>query len=177
MVLKPLLLLLAGCLKQPPAVPAATNEPVALAALLSSVDDGGTAPAADEVLTRLSAVVQARNLSPRAVQAEPLAKSTTGQRRLELLAEAGAEASLLVLVESSARFFSQMNGQYRWTVEVRLHVVPRARPEAALTDAFEVPVFLIYDHEGEAEALVGALPVIERRLGLLLDQHNRAAAE
>ncbi len=165
-------LLLLGCLKQPAAVQAPEPQPVAVSALLVSVDDGLTAPASDEVLARLSGVIQARNLTPRVIDAAPLA-GRPAQLRLDALSEAAPDAPLRLLVEASARFFSQMNGQYRWTVEVHLELVPAGQPERALTDRFEVPVFLQFDHEGEPEALLGALPVVERRLGALLDSHLR----
>jgi len=35
---------------------------------------------------------------------------------------------------------------------------------------FEVPVFLLYDHQREDAAFEQALPVVERQLGELLDR-------
>lgn len=177
MVLKLLPLLLVGCLKQPGAVQSPTVEPVALAGVLTSVDDGASAPLTEDTLSRLAAVVQARNLSPRSLSAPGLAETISAPLRLERLAAEAGDASAVVLVEASARFFSQMNGQYRWTVDVRLTVAPRGDPSHGSTDGFEVPVFLQFDHEGEPEALSGALPIIERRLGALLDLYLVGRAE
>ncbi len=166
-------LLATACLKQPDAVQASTVEPVALAGVLTSVDDGVTVAFTEEAMARLAAVVQARNLSPRVVSAPALTERGSGPLRLSLLGASADGASLAVLVEANARFFSQMNGQYRWTVDVQLSLAPKAPPSSsgATSDRFEVPVFLLFDHEAEPEALLGALPVIERRLGALLDQH------
>ena len=155
------LLLLAGCLKQPSAVTSGAAVPVALGAVLTGVDDGVTTPAASEVMERLSAVVSARALTPRPASAS----------RVSLLAEGAEAGGLLVLVESSARFFSQMNGRFRWTVEVKITLAPSGEPDQSVVDSFEVPVFLQFNHEGEDEALAEGLPVIERRLGALLDSY------
>lgn len=173
MVLTALLVLLAGCVKQPGAVRSPEPSNVAVAALLTSVDDGGTVAVSEAAMARLSAVIEARNLRPQPSGSDALVETPTAPLRLELLAEQSGDASLLVLVEASARFFSQMNGQYRWTVDVRATLVPRDKPAAALTDSYEVPVFLQFSHEGETEALQSALPMIERRLGRLLDQQLR----
>ena len=177
MVLSLLLMLLAGCMKQPDAVRADRSEPVAVAGVLTSVDDGETATVAAETLSRLSEVVRSRNLEPKPVESAALAQSPSTTLRLELLAKTAGDATVIVLMEASARFFSQMNGQYRWTVDVRLTLAPSGQLVAEVHDDFEVPVFLQFDHEAEAEALIGALPVIERRLGALLDQHLRAQGD
>lgn len=172
MVLRlPTLLLLAGCLKQPAAVTSEAALPVALGAVLTGVADGVTEPAADEVMQRLSAVVSARALTPRPAAGEALAARPNSASRVALLAEGGSQGELVVLVESSARFFSQMNGRFRWTVEVKITLAPARDADRAVADSFEVPVFLQFNHEGEEEALREGLPVIERRLGALLDSY------
>ena len=165
------LLLLAGCLKQPSAVTSGAPVPVALGAVLTGVDDGVTTPAATEVMERLSAVVSARALTPKPASGEALAVRPNSASRVSLLAEGAEAGGLLVLVESSARFFSQMNGRFRWTVEVKITLAPGGEPDHSVVDSFEVPVFLQFNHEGEDEALREGLPVIERRLGALLDSY------
>lgn len=172
MVLRTLTLLtLTGCLKQPPAVTSGEGAPVALGAVLTGVDDGLTRPAQAEVVTRLSEVIAARALTPKAAPGDALAARPTSASRVSLLAGDAASGGLLVLVESSARFFSQMNGRFRWTVEVKITLAPANDPDRAVIDSFEVPVFLQFNHEGEDEALIEGLPVIERRLGALLDSY------
>jgi len=168
------LLLLVGCLKQPAAVQATTPEAVAVGAVLTSVDDGATAAFSEAAMSRVSAVIQARNLSVRPVPPEHLQAQPAGPYRLAALLQDAGDAPLRLLIEADARFFSQMNGQYRWTVELTLTLSPSREGATAQIDHVEVPVFLQYDHEGEPEALMAALPVLERRLGTLLDQRNRA---
>ena len=165
------LLAFCACIKHPAAVTAAEPAPVALGAVLTGVDDGATTAADAPTLERLSAVVSARGLSPKAASGEVLATKPTSALRVGLLAEGASPGELLVLVETSARFFSQMNGRFRWTLEVRLTLAPASEPDRAVVDTFEVPVFLQFSHEGEAEALREGLPVIERRLGALLDSY------
>jgi hypothetical protein len=169
------LLLLGGCLKQPAAVRAATPETVAVGAVLTSVDDGATAAFPDAAMSRVNATIEARNLNARPVPFEHLSARPAGPYRLEALIGDAGDAPLRLLIEADARFFSQMNGQYRWTVDLSLTLSSSQEGAATLTDHVEVPVFLQYDHEGEPEALAAALPVLERRLGSLLDQRNRAA--
>lgn len=168
------LLLLGGCLKQPAAVQAKTPETVAVGAVLTSVDDGAMAAFSDAAMSRVSATIQARNLTARPVPFDDLSAQPAGPYRLAALVEDAGDAPLRLLIEADARFFSQMNGQYRWTVDLSLTLAPSEEGAATLTDHVEVPVFLQYDHEGEPEALTAALPVLERRLGALLDQRNRA---
>ena len=69
-----------------------------------------------------------------------------------------------LLVESEVAYYSLLSGRYRWTVDVTLTLVP-----AGLTDHFEVPVFLEFQHEREAEALAAATPVITRHVDDLID--------
>ena len=76
---------------------------------------------------------------------------------------------LVVLVESVARFYSQLRGQYRWEVSVEATLMHPSKPEEAIVEQFEIPVFLRFQHEQEAEALSAAGAEIERRLQRLLD--------
>lgn len=77
--------------------------------------------------------------------------------------------NLVVLVEAVARFYSQLRGQYRWEVSVEMTVLDPSNPERTLVDEFTVPVFLRFQHEKEAEAVVAAGIEIERHLQRLLD--------
>ena len=79
------------------------------------------------------------------------------------------EDGLVVLVESVARFYSQLQGQYRWEVTVEATLMHPSKPAQAIVERFEVPVFLRFQHEREPEALSAAGAEIERRLQQLLD--------
>ena len=75
----------------------------------------------------------------------------------------------MVLVEAVARFYSQLRGQYRWEVSVEATLLDPAKPEEAIVEQFDIPVFLRFQHEREPEALSAAGAELERRLQRLLD--------
>jgi len=126
--------------------------PVEVVAIL---DQGEPAVAPPALADRLADELTKRNLVP---------------EKIEGLAVSGSKAFLIV--ESSARFSSQINGRYRWTVSVNAIVSP-AEGEASTKD-FTVPVHLVHYHDKEAEALAEAAPLISRQVGQLLDDWIRA---
>lgn len=166
---------LAGCLARQPIVQAPQPVPVAVATVLGGVESKDLLDVPDDFDQRIDAVVSARNLVPRPVEHASFDVAFSDRRstahRLSWLDSASGDAGLLLLVEAEARYFSQLNGQYRWTVEVHASLAPAHRLESATTADFEVPVFLQFHHERETEALSAAAPVIERRVGALLDEY------
>ena len=58
-------------------------------------------------------------------------KRTTALR-LAVLASANEEAELLLLVETRTRFYSQLNGRYRWTVDAKISLARRPSRSAAV---------------------------------------------
>ena len=95
-----------------------------------------------------------------------LHKRTLPAHRAAALAE-GREG-LLVLVEAKALFYSQLRGQNRWVVSGEATALSPAAPEHAIVRRFDVPVFLRYTHEREAEALASAAPTIAERVQRLV---------
>jgi hypothetical protein len=146
----PLLLLLLGCLK-PTLVQAPTPLPVAV---WTVQNQGVPEPAPTPLSQQIFAEVERRGL-----------RAEEGT-----LPATDAQASLTV--ESTARFSSQINGRYRWTVAVTATLAP---PDGSpMTRSFTVPVHLVYYHDKEAEALVEATPLIARQVGDLLDTWIRS---
>lgn len=166
---------LAGCLARQPIVQAPQPVPVAVATVLGGVESKDLLEVPDDFQDRIDHVVSARNLVARPLEPSRFKAAFTDSRstahRLLWLDGAAGDAGLLLLVEAEARYFSQLNGQYRWTVEVHATLAPPHQPEAATTADFEVPVFLQFHHERETEALSAAAPVIERRVGSLIDEY------
>ena len=162
-------LVLGGCLPKAATVTAEQPVDVAVAALLSSVEDRPVEAAPDAVGEALAVVVAAHNLRPQPADGAALLEKRTTGSRLALLAEGAGSPSLVLLVESEARYYSQLSGRYRWTITVTATVARSDAPGDGLTEQFEVPVFLQFHHEREPEALQAALPVIERRVSGLLD--------
>jgi len=121
-------------------------------------------PAPSAVAERLAAEIARRGLVPTAVDGDPSDPGPDGAPDEGTDANSG-RASLRV--ESTARFSSQINGRYRWTVSVTATVAPvEGLPTAR---SFTVPVHLVYYHDKETEALVEAAPLIARQVGELLD--------
>jgi hypothetical protein len=81
-------------------------------------------------------------------------------------------AEPVVLVEAVARFSTELQGRWRWTVDVVATL--DAPGDADVGVAFAVPVFLTRYQDREGEALVAAVPGIERRLGRAVDVWLRA---
>jgi len=79
----------------------------------------------------------------------------------------------LLLIETKAQFFSQLNGRFRWTVAVQLNLISESG--TTFTQDFSVPVFHQFHHERESEALEAAQEVILRYLGTLLDDYIRGS--
>lgn len=153
-------LLLVGCPK-PASVQAPPGTTVRLGSVVEHAQDDGSAP--DEVAA--DAVADA--LARRGITVTPVPLDVPHRQRLQALAD-GADG-LVVLLESRPRFSSQMNGRYRWTVEVDAHVA-RADALGDVEEAtFTVPVHLLYAHEAGDQALAEAAPTIARRVGRLVD--------
>jgi hypothetical protein len=166
-------LLLCGCLARRPPVQAAHPATVAVAACMGVLTDPAVQPVPAEIDAAVLGLLAARNLraQPLAPAAflEPFAARRTTPHRLALVAEQAGGAELILLVETTVAFYSEMNGRYRWTVEVDATVSPRDDLSQAFSAHFQVPVFLEHYREREPEALRTAAPLVERRLGALLD--------
>jgi hypothetical protein len=117
--------------------------------------------------------LEARNLPVSLLPAELYVDAFSTQRttahRLRHLAELPSTPELLVLLEATPRFDSQLNGRYRWVVDITLSVAPAQDLDRAQVERFDVPVFLGFHHQRESEALAAAAPVVQRHLGRLLD--------
>ncbi len=167
-------MLVVGCAPHRPDLlraPEATE--VALAGILVGAQDTAARPLPDAVAARLSEQLAARDLLARPVPgaAEAFTARRVGSQRLAWMAEHADGAPILLMIEADAAFADQLAGRYRWLVSVTLTLAPANRPAEALVSEFRVPVFLLFDHEREAEALEAAGPAIERNLGFLLDEY------
>ncbi|MBM4390111.1 MAG: hypothetical protein FJ090_03230 [Deltaproteobacteria bacterium] len=159
--------LLFACIKPTPTATAGAV-PVAVATLMLPVS-GEASAAPPDFEMGLAPVLNAHGTIPTfstsAADAGRLAARGDTAQRIAVLREAYPGAILLVETEPS--YYSEMNGQYRWTVGVTLTITEGNAPPVAAE--FDVPVFLAYHHEREAEAVAAATPVVSRRVGQLLD--------
>jgi hypothetical protein len=169
-------LLLVGCMatKHQP-VQAPGDLAVSAAACLATLDSTEVQPVPEPLVRSLTGLLEERNLEAHSVAperfVEAFASKRTPQHRLALLAEVSTDTDLLLLVDTTVAYYSQMNGRYRWTVEVDATISPRSDLDQAFSAHFQVPVFLEHYHEKEAAALEAAVPLLERRLGALLDAY------
>jgi fructose-specific component phosphotransferase system IIB-like protein len=172
----PALVLFTGCMaaKHQP-VQAPGDMAVSSAACMGSLDSTEVQAVPASLEAALAALLEERNLQPRPVAADSFlaafATKRTPQHRLALIADVSSDSELLFLVETTAAYYSQMNGRYRWTVDVDATISPRGDLSEAFSAQFQVPVFLEHYHEKEAAALEASVPLLERRLGALLDAY------
>lgn len=107
-----------------------------------------------------------RELARRGFAATPLDGDalTEGATASRLAAAKQRDPSAtVVLVETEAAFYGQVAGRYRWTVTA--HVTVASNEDEPLARTVEVPVFLVYDHEREAEALAESSAMLARKVG------------
>ena len=167
--------LLAGCPKAPiePVLPSGESGVIWVTRTPSG---SGGHVAAPQVLA--DGLVNA--LAAEGLLAKPVAIDTVGagivsartdEERFRAVIGDQVDVGLVVLVETRARFFSQLEGRYRWVVDVRAGVAQASEPGLGVVEVFEVPVFLQFEHENEADAVAAAEPVIRRHITALLRAH------
>ena len=167
-----LICMLAACAPKIPGVanPVA-NLPSLLAVTQIAMESGDPVAPPAELSKRLENQLKLNGYLVTTIPVEGL-PADFARRRLPAhrAAAIGEQADgLVVLVESVARFYSQLQGQYRWEVSVEATLMHPSKPAEAIVERFEVPVFLRFQHEREPEALSAAGAGIERKLQHLLD--------
>jgi hypothetical protein len=178
--LAPLLLLLACAPKTRPAA-LSPVVPTLYAGLLQPQAPGAAAgPIPRAVQDEATRLLVQRGLTPTVLPEgalrDGLGPARTHPQRLAYLAGEAKGAGLLVMMETEALFYAQIEGRNRWTVRVRLTISPQDDLNQALVEEFEVPVFLQFLHEKEDRAVEEAGPLIARRLAAALDQVVAARA-
>lgn len=167
------LMLALACAPKTGVVTAPPGTDIAMVGALEPLDDPAVQRLPDDVIDRLRTDLSDRGLTAVAVDdgtwTGAFTQGRTTRFRVAHVAM-GTDADLVLVVETFARYGSQLNGRYRWTVQVVATVAPGDKPEDAVTSEFSVPVFLQFHHEKDAAAVSAAAPVIERQVGHLLDQ-------
>ncbi len=168
-----LLAVLACATTGTPSIQAPTPLPTLVATAAGELETRAITQAPEALLSAMVEALESRNLQPELLAPEVYLEAFTRQRttghRLRHLAGQATGTPLVLLVEATPRYDAQLNGLYRWVVQVSLTLAPADDLELAQTNSFAVPVFLSFHHEREEEALAAAAPVVQRRLGHLLD--------
>jgi|GEM_PF-1339692 len=163
-----------GCVPKTGVVSAERSLDVTVVAAREPMDQARVEPVPTAVSDGILAALKARNLHPTLADPSTWQDAFTHGRTTRFRVAhvaVGSQADLVLVTETWARYGSQLGGRYQWTVQVTVSLAPVAHPEQVETSSFEVPVFLQYYHQQEAEAVEAAAPVIERRVGSLLDQY------
>lgn len=167
-------LAVASCLPKQQPVQAASQIPTTFVGVMQTQESASVGDLPAAVQARLVQTVSERNLAPETLPAaswgEVFAKRRSTEPRARWLVEQGGVThGLILLVETEVSFYAQLQGRYRWTVDVRATITGADDVSAGTTETFSVPVFLLFDHEREEEALMEAGPDIARKVGVMLD--------
>ena len=168
----------AGCAAKQSMVVLETSEPIHIAWILDRHGDMPPEVMPDTAIATIAQSLTERNLQPQAIavaeQQHALAQMRGSLARLNLVAGDGEGAlttgSWVMLVETQAEYYAQLEGRFRWVVAVQVGLGRTGQLERAALHGFEVPVFLPFVHQKEAEAIEAAAPVIAHRLGQILDE-------
>lgn len=165
---------LAACVPRPPVVRLAQPTTVAVALLLENDDSLEVSRAPEALRASVGESLRERNLNVRDVAHDTFALSFASNRdtarRLGALAGLAGDASLVVLVESRARYFSQLRGRYKWTVDARISIADARNPSDARSVNVDFPAILEFDHERETAAVGRVAPLIAEEVGVLVDR-------
>ena len=160
-----------GCAHAPVVVKVPEAREVDVVVALASVEAGTVGAAPDEVLEGLKQVLQDRGMTPVGVpEAEWVGRFQSHRSTSQRVRHVSDQLTddVWLLVESEVRWYAQVAGRYRWTVDVALTLAD-GDGEVLGQEMFQVPVFLTWDHQREPEAMRGAQPVLERRVADLVD--------
>jgi hypothetical protein len=178
MVLKSLLALFAlvslGCLGTQPAQRVADGTRIAVSLRLSTFS-GEPLPFPASVRDAIAEELVARGFTPQFIELSRTSsisniETSTPRDRMAQAVAASPEASWVLLVDGSARFFSQLTGRFRWDVTFEFALSRRDSSERLDTQGLSVPAFLQYEHEREPEAVEFVSRQLDTELEGLLDR-------
>jgi hypothetical protein len=165
---------LTACAPKTPPVRAPAPMDVAVVALVAPAAGEAVLPAPAALARRVAEQLSARDLRARPLAPESFAAELGARRgsarRLSWLVEQADGAPVVLLIETAAFPYSQIEGRNRWTVTATITIARADRPEDVAVAELTVPVILQFLHEREERAVEEAAVVIERRLARLLDE-------
>lgn len=169
--------LLAGCITTTTHAPSTrAAEPVSVAVMLvrDDVTTRDTRRPPQALVDAVTESLDERNLKATLVGElgydDSIAAIPSTSGRLTALSRKAGDAPLVLLVETSAAFYSQLSGRYRWTVDTRLTLAPTADLARGSSVEVQDPAFLFYDHQREDEAISEVAARVGRQLGALSEE-------
>ena len=166
MVLNTLLWMLA-CQPQVPPKKATSPISIQVLAVQDNVLSRNSSKVPPALLQTLKSELSQANIQPNIVELPSSFQSIRQtEQRLEQL------SAPVLLIETQAEFFSQLEGRFRWTVSCKLTLM--ADDKGVLVREFNTPVFHQFHHEREAEAILAAEEVIRQQLRGLIEDYLRS---
>ncbi len=176
-------LALVACIHRPSPLRLAQPTPAAFAVVIdrdTEVLKSRLSGAPEELAGRLEAALEERNVTLRALpdaRREALEASRETVQRLRALDADAGEARILLLAETKVVFYELLQGRYKWTVYAKFTVARKGDLATATSVEVNLPVFLLYDHEREPEAMRAAAPGLAERAAALVDGFLRGRPE
>ena len=159
-----------GCLPKSAPLPAIHGTSVDVVVLQNTPNTTDWAPGPTAVTHALREAFTESGLkaSTNTGTAEPSNTARTFEARFASQKPAN-DGELILYVEISARYFSQIQGQYRWVLSGHIGASLQKGEELHNTQMpFEFPVFLDHPHEKETAAIEAAVPMLLRHTDRLL---------
>lgn len=166
---------LSACAR-PETTPALSGTAV-VSSVMAPMDGDPTSELPQRVADVLTRELKAHGLVAEIATPSSVVAARNTERRLELALEAAPDADLVVLLEAEPVFTTQLAGRYRWQVDVDVTLAHPNGADGARTYQWDIPVFLLYHHQREAEALDEAAPMLQRKLARALDEAVSAETE
>ena len=166
MVLNALLWLLA-CQPQVPPKKATSPVQIQVLAVQDNLLDRNSTTVPADLLSTLKTELSNANIQPTIIDVPDSFQSIrqTEQRLDEL-------EKPVLLIETKAEFFSQLEGRFRWSVNCKLTL--KTSNQSAFVREFDTPVFHQFHHQREAEAILAAEEVIRQQLRGLIEDYLRS---
>ena len=162
-----LISLLWACSVSKPVLKSPTPHDVYMLASLDKLDAARSVDVPQSLLKTLKDRVQKRGVTVKALSInERYASQRNSMQRAKLYPERP-----LLLIETQAQFFSQLEGRFRWTVDVRLTLY--TADGTVYNRSASIPVFHQFHHQREKESLEAAEEQISRYVDRLLDDYLR----
>ncbi len=149
--------------------PISTVQPhdVYIVSSLDKLDTRESNPIPASMQEKIVSAMKKRGVQAKSLQfVQSYADRRNSEQRIKLFDERP-----LLLVETQAQFFSQLEGRFRWTVDVQFHLI--AVDGTTYMRKFSIPVFHQFHHQREQESLEAAEGQIVRKLEGLLDDYVR----